>query len=62
MHDELSVRQTAIRLRLADESVESICRTLKRLKTWIVTFVTLVKLKHKILSPVIAQDDIGTQI
>jgi transposase InsO family protein len=34
MKDELSVRQTAIRLRLAGESVESICRTLKRSKTW----------------------------
>jgi putative transposase len=32
--DELSVRQTAIRLRLAGENVESICRTLKRSKTW----------------------------
>lgn len=34
MHDEISVRQTAIRLRLAGESVESICRTLKRSETW----------------------------
>ena len=34
MKDELSVRQTAIRLRLAGESVESICRTLKRSETW----------------------------
>jgi putative transposase len=34
MHDELSVRQTAIRLRLAGEKVESICRTLKRSKAW----------------------------
>jgi putative transposase len=34
MHDELSVRQAAIRLRLAGESVESICRTLKRSETW----------------------------
>ena len=34
MHDELFVRQTAIRLRLAGESVESICRTLKRSEAW----------------------------
>jgi putative transposase len=34
MQDELSVRQTAIRLRLAGESVKSICRTLKRSETW----------------------------
>jgi transposase InsO family protein len=34
MQDELSVRRTAIRLRLAGESVESICRTLKRSKSW----------------------------
>ena len=34
MRDELSIRQTAIRLRLAGESVESICRTLKRSKPW----------------------------
>jgi putative transposase len=34
MHDELSVRQTAIRLRLAGESVESVCRTLKRSEAW----------------------------
>jgi transposase InsO family protein len=34
MSDELSIRQTAIRLRLAGESVESICRTLKRSKPW----------------------------
>jgi len=34
MQDELSVRQTAIRLRLAGESVESICRTLKRSRPW----------------------------
>jgi len=35
MQDELSVRRTAIRLRLAGESVESICRTLKRSRTWL---------------------------
>ena len=34
MSDELSIRQTAIRLRLAGESVESICSTLKRSKPW----------------------------
>lgn len=34
MQDDLSVRQTAIRLRLAGESVESICRTLKRSRAW----------------------------
>jgi putative transposase len=34
MHDELSVRQTAIRLRLAGERIESICRTLQRSETW----------------------------
>ena len=34
MHDELTVRQTAIRVRLAGESVESICRTLKRSEAW----------------------------
>jgi len=34
MHDELFVRQTAIRLRLTGESVESICRTLKRSEAW----------------------------
>lgn len=34
MHDELSVRQMAIRLRLAGESIESICRTLKRSEAW----------------------------
>jgi transposase InsO family protein len=34
MQDELSVRRTAIRLRLAGESIESICRTLKRSRTW----------------------------
>jgi transposase InsO family protein len=34
MQDELSVRQTAIRLRLAGESIESICRTLKRSRPW----------------------------
>jgi transposase InsO family protein len=34
MNDELSIRQMAIRLRLAGESVESICSTLKRSKSW----------------------------
>jgi transposase-like protein len=34
MQDELSVRRTAIRLRLASESIESICRTIKRSRTW----------------------------
>jgi putative transposase len=34
MHDELSVRQTAIRLHLAGESVKSVCRTLKRSEAW----------------------------
>lgn len=34
MQDELSVRQTAIRLHLAGERVESICRTLKRSEAW----------------------------
>jgi transposase InsO family protein len=34
MSDELSTRQMAIRLHLAGESVESICSTLKRSKSW----------------------------
>ena len=34
MQDELSVRQSAIRLRLAGQSIESICRTLKRSRAW----------------------------
>lgn len=34
MNDELSIRHMAIRLRLAGESVESICSTLKRSKPW----------------------------
>ena len=34
MHDELSIRQTAIRLRLAGERIESICRTLQHSETW----------------------------
>jgi len=34
MQDELSVRQSAIRLRLAGESIESICRSLKRSRVW----------------------------
>jgi len=34
MSDELPIRQMAIRLRLAGESVESICSTLKRSKSW----------------------------
>ena len=35
MHGELSGRQKAIQLRLAGESVDSICRTLKRSERWI---------------------------
>ena len=35
MKDELSIRQIAIRLRLAGESVDSICTTLKRSKPWL---------------------------
>jgi putative transposase len=34
MQDELSIRQSAIRLRLAGQSIESICRTLKRSRVW----------------------------
>jgi len=34
MQNELSVRQSAIRLRLAGQSIESICRTLKRSRAW----------------------------
>lgn len=34
MHDELSARQTAIRLRLAGEAIENICQTLQRSHTW----------------------------
>jgi len=34
MKDELSTRKMAIRLRLAGESVESVCSTLKRSKRW----------------------------
>ena len=34
MRDELSARQAAIRLRLAGEKVESICRTLQRSEAW----------------------------
>lgn len=34
MKDELSIRHAAIRLRLAGQSIESICRTLKRSNTW----------------------------
>jgi len=34
MHDELSKRQAAIRLQLAGERIESICRTLQRSKPW----------------------------
>jgi transposase InsO family protein len=34
MQDELSVRQSAIRLRLAGQNIESICRTLKRSRVW----------------------------
>ena len=35
MHDELSARQAAIRLRLAGEKVDSICRTLNRSPAWL---------------------------
>jgi putative transposase len=35
MHDELSARQAAIRLRLAGEKVDSICRTLNRSAAWV---------------------------
>src|SRR3712207_5598064 len=35
MYDELSARQQAIRLRLAGESVESICYSLKRSERWV---------------------------
>ena len=35
MHDEVSDRQKAIQLRLAGESVESICRSLKRSEQWL---------------------------
>lgn len=35
MHDELSVRQMAIQLRLAGESFEVICQTLKRSEAWV---------------------------
>jgi hypothetical protein len=34
MGNELSDRQAAVRLRLAGESIENICRTLKRSKSW----------------------------
>lgn len=34
MCDELSLRQTAIRQRLAGEQIETICRTLQRSETW----------------------------
>ena len=34
MHDELCARQTAIRLRLAGEDIESICQTLQRSRAW----------------------------
>jgi transposase InsO family protein len=34
MKDELSIRQIAIRLRLAGENIESICSTLKRSNRW----------------------------
>lgn len=34
MSDELTVRQMAVRLRLAGENIESICSTLKRSKSW----------------------------
>jgi hypothetical protein len=35
MHDELSARQAAIRLRLAGEKIDSICRTLNRSAAWV---------------------------
>jgi putative transposase len=35
MYDELSARQQAIRLRLAGESVESLCYSLKRSERWV---------------------------
>ena len=35
MHDELSAHQAAIRLRLAGEKVDSICRTLNRSPAWL---------------------------
>jgi len=35
MHDELSVRQQAIRLRLAGERIEHICRSLQRSEAWL---------------------------
>lgn len=34
MHDELSKRQAAIRLRLAGETIEAICRTIQRTDRW----------------------------
>ncbi|MBV7333173.1 DDE-type integrase/transposase/recombinase [Chloroflexi bacterium TSY] len=34
MHDELSARQAAIRLRLAGENIEAICQTLNRSESW----------------------------
>lgn len=34
MHNELADRQQAVRLRLAGESIERICHTLKRTKPW----------------------------
>jgi putative transposase len=34
MGNELSDRQAAVRLRLAGESIENICRTLKRSRSW----------------------------
>jgi hypothetical protein len=34
MHDELSRRQAAIRLRLAGESIQAICRTVQRSEPW----------------------------
>jgi len=34
MHDELSTRQAAIRLRLAGESTDNICQTLQRSRRW----------------------------
>lgn len=34
MHDELSARQAAMRLRLAGEDIDSICQTLQRSRPW----------------------------
>ena len=39
MRDELSTRQAAIRLRLAGENIEDICRTLNRSAPWFLQVV-----------------------